>query len=113
VREGWDEAGADLAAYTENEGRRDEFGEALGTAAFGVEIALLSGTVIARAGASKQFAADIDNAIVPDYSLGAGAAMAFEEYFAELSVVREQFELGGLSNQVSNYGVYVTIGYAF
>jgi hypothetical protein len=113
VREGWDEATADLATYVENEGRRDEFDEALGTAALGVEITLLSGKMTARAGASKQFAADIENAIVPSYSVGVGAAMAFEQYFAELSVVREQFDREGLSNQVTNYGVYTTIGYAF
>ncbi len=40
-------------------------------------------------------------------------SFSFDQYIAEIGLVRETFLEGGESGQVTNYGVYATIGYEF
>jgi len=49
VREGWDRASSTLSAYPEDDGRRDEFDEAVGEIALGVEGTLLDDRLTLRA----------------------------------------------------------------
>jgi hypothetical protein len=111
IQEGWHDAESSLAAYEDTE--RDLFGDAIGTAALGAEVALPGGRYVLRAGASQVVQGDADDAIVPEYSVGVGVVVHFREYSAEVSLVREQFELNGKSGEVVNYGVYASVGYAF
>jgi hypothetical protein len=111
VNDGWDAATSTLSAYPDRE--RDLFSEAIGTAAVGVEALLPGGRFMLRAGGSKVVSGEAADALVPEYSAGFGAVMLFQQYSAQLSLVREQFELDGQSAQVINYGIYGTVGYDF
>lgn len=111
IQEGWHDAESTLAAYEDAE--RDLFGDAIGTAAVGAEMVLPGGRYALRAGASQVVQGDAEDAIVPEYSIGIGGVVRFREYSAEVSLVREQFELDGESGEVVNYGVYASVGYAF
>jgi hypothetical protein len=111
VNDGWDAAKSTLAAYPSPE--RDLFSEALGTAALGIEFALPGDRFVIRAGGSKVLMGEADDAVVPEYSAGFGAVMRFRQYSGELSLVREQFELDGESAEVTNYGIYASVGYEF
>jgi len=113
VQEGWDKARADLAAYSDDEGVRDEFDEPIGSAAFGAEVDLMDGRLALRAGYSQQVRADLDEGIVPDTSIGLGGGYSFSEYFVDVALVRERFDEGGTSGAVTNYGFYLSIGYLF
>jgi hypothetical protein len=111
VGDGWDAASSTLAAYAEPE--RDLFDEGIGSVALGVEFALPGDRFEVRAGGSKVVQGEADDAIVPEYSAGAGAVMRFRQYSFELSLVREQFEYAGESGEVINYGIYGGVGYEF
>jgi len=108
---GWGAAKSTLAAYPDPE--RDLFSDAIGTAALGVEFVLPGDRVEIRAGGSKVVQGEAENAIVPEYSAGLGAVLRFRQYSAQLSLVREQFELDGESAEVINYGIYGSVGYSF
>jgi hypothetical protein len=129
IHEGWTKAQSSFAAYydtgecedcNENDGRRDEFGSALGTAAIGAEGTVLDGRLTVRAGFSMPVGADFDNAdepeyreLVPEYAAGVGGTVRFEQYSVEAAFVRELYADGTESNQVVNHGTYVTVGYDF
>jgi hypothetical protein len=114
TREGWDSAVSTLAAYQGQAGlKRDEFDKDLATAAIGLERGFAHGRAVARLGASKQLTSGITNAIVPEYAVGLGGAVKFNQYSSEIALVRESYSEGGESGQVTSYGVYVTIGYEF
>ncbi len=115
VREGWDRVKSTLAAYPEEDGGLDwkPFSEALSTLAVGTEFAVPGDRFILRAGYSKELGADIDNAVVPENTIGLGGSVKFDQYVADIAVVREQFAEGGDSGQATNYGIYFTAGYQF
>jgi hypothetical protein len=129
IQEGWDGANASFAAYYptgecpdcgEEDGRRDEFGEALGTIAVGAEGAFLDGRLKLRAGFSKAQNDGFDNdsepeyrELVPDYAAGLGGTWRFEAYSVDLGVVREEFADGDTSGEIVNTGVYLSVGYYF
>ncbi len=116
--DGWDMAETELSAYpptpapNPTSGERDEFGDALSTVALGAEVSLMEERLVLRTGYSMQ-TAEIDEGVVPENSLGFGASWRFSEYVLEGAIVRESFSEGGESAQMTNYGVYVTVGYIF
>jgi hypothetical protein len=109
--EGWDAATSTLAAYPV--AGRDLFSEPIGTAAFGLAFMFPGNRFEIRAGVSRVVQGEAEGAVVPEYSVGAGAVMHFRQYSAELSLVREQLELDGQSAEVVNYGIYGSVGYRF
>ena len=124
VQDGWDEVKSSLAAF--EDAHEDDawkpFNASLKTVAVGIEVALAEGKATVRAGYSQELGADIDHitvsersigAIVPDNSIGVGGSFSFDEYIAEIGLVRETFLEGGESGQVTNYGLYATIAYEF
>jgi len=115
VREGWDRAQSSLAAYPEEEGGQDwdPFGEPIATIAVGGELLLAEGKASVSAGYSQELGADIDSSIVPENSIGLGGSIRFDQYVGRLSLVRETFAEGEESGQVTNYGVYASVGYEF
>jgi hypothetical protein len=129
IQEGWNEAESSFAAYydtgeceecNENDGDRDEFDDSVGSIAVGGEGALMDGDIVVRAGFSKVIKADIDNEsepeyreLVPDYSIGLGGSLVFEQYTFDLALVRELFSDGDETEQLVNHGVYFSVGYAF
>lgn len=129
IHEGWDKANSTFAAYydtgecedcSENDGKRDEFDSALGTAAVGGEGTLLDGRLTVRAGFSMPLGSVPDSTdepeyrkLVPEYAAGFGGTVMFKEYSVEAAYVREQYADGDESAQVVNHGIYVTVGYEF
>ena len=129
IHEGWDKANSTFAAYydtgecedcNENDGERDEFGSALGTAAVGGEGTLMDGRVTLRAGFSMPVGSGPDSTdepeyrkLVPEYAAGFGGTVRFEEYSVEAAYVREQYADGDESAEAVNHGIYVTVGYEF
>ena len=129
INEGWTKAESTFAAYydtgecedcNENDGRRDEFSSALGTAAMGAEATVLDGRLTLRAGFSMPVGTDLDNAdepeyreLVPEYAAGLGGKLRFEAYSVEAAIVHELYADGSESEQVVNNGIYVTVGYDF
>lgn len=115
VLESWDRAKSTLAAYQRENGGLDwdPFDEPIATLAIGTEVAVAGGKAILRAGYSRELGADIDDAIVPENSMGVGGSVRFDQYLAEVALVREQFAEGGESGQMTTYGFYVTAGYEF
>jgi hypothetical protein len=112
VQDGWDRAKSTLAAYPRDEGGLDwkQFTEPVTTLAVGAEVDVAGGRGVVRAGYSRELGADIDNAIVPENSIGFGGSIRFRQYVADIALVREQFMEGGESGQVTNYGFYLTAG---
>ena len=129
IHEGWDKAQSSFAAYyptddnedcNENDGERNEFDSALGTAAVGGEGALLDGRLTVRAGFSMPVGSGPDSTdepeyrkLVPEYAAGFGGTVRFNEYSVEAALVRERYADGDESAQVINHGIYVTVGYEF
>jgi len=120
VQEGWDKAESSLPAYPAGEDDEpgedswwDPFSESISTVAIGGEFLFADGKYGVAAGYSMELGADIDTAIVPESSVGLGGSVRFDDYVGRLAVVREQFVEGGESGQVTNYGVYVSMGYEF
>ncbi len=113
TRNGWDKVSSTLSAYKEDNGARDEYDVSLATAAFGVEGLLLDGKLTLRAGYALAIGEEIEHGIVPENSMGFGGAWAFSEYIVEAAFVREQFSEGGETAQVTNSGLYTSIGYIF
>lgn len=113
VRDGWDKAEAEVAAYPDDDGRRNEFGNPLATAALGAEADLMGGRLTVRAGYSRQVGADIDTSIVPEHAMGLGGSLAFEAYHFDVALVREVFAVDGTSGDTTNLGLYLTVGYVF
>ena len=129
IHEGWNQAKSTFAAYYPTDARadgdedireRDEFDSALGTAAVGGEGTLLDGRLTVRAGFSMPVGSHFDNTdepeyreLVPEYAAGLGGTLRFSEYSVEAALVREQYADGDESEQVVNYGIYVTVGYEF
>jgi len=129
IHEGWDKAKSTFAAYydtgecedcNENDGERDEFESALGTAAVGGEGTLLDGRLTVRAGFSMPLGSVPDSTdepeyrkLVPEYAAGFGGTVRFKEYSVEAAYVREQYADGDESAQAVNHGIYVTVGYEF
>ena len=118
LADGWDRARTDLSAYpptpepNPTSGERDEFGDALSTVALGVEVSLMEEKLVLRTGYSMQ-TTEIDEGVVPENSIGFGASWRFDEYALDGALVRESFSEGGESAQMTNYGIYVTVGYIF
>ncbi len=116
--DGWDKAETTLSAYpptpppNPTSGERDEYDDALATIALGVEVSLMEERLTLRTGYAMQ-TTEIDEGIVPENSIGFGATWGFEEYSLEGAIVRESFSEGGESGQMTNYGLYVTVGYVF
>ncbi len=113
VQNGWDKVSSTLSAYKEDDGARDEYDASPATAAVGVESVLLDGKLTLRAGYSIAVGGEIDHGIVPENSMGLGGAWSFEQYVLEAAFVREQFSEGGETAQVTNSGLYTSIGYVF
>lgn len=115
VRDGWDRAKSTLAAYDVQDGGLDwkPFSEPISTVAVGAEVTLANGRAVLRAGYSKELGADIDDAIVPENSIGVGGSVRFNQYVGDIALVRERFVEGGESGQVTNFGIYTSIGYEF
>lgn len=115
IREGWDRVESTLAAYPADEGGLDwnPFTEPISTAALGAEVDFAERRYSVRAGWSKEMGADIDNAIVPETSMGFGGTVRFDAYSVDVAVVREQFIEGGEGGQVTNYGLYASVAYEF
>ena len=129
IHEGWDKAKSTFAAYydtgecedcNENDGERDEFDSALGTAAVGGEGTLLDGRLTLRAGFSMPLGSVPDSTdepeyrkLVPEYAAGFGGTVRFKEYSVEAAYVHQQYADGDESAQAVNHGIYVTVGYDF
>jgi len=129
IHEGWDKATSTFAAYydtgecedcNENDGERDEFNSALGTAAVGGEGTLLDGRLTVRAGLSMPVGSGPDSTdepeyrkLVPEYAAGFGGTVRFEQYSVEAALVRERYADGDEAALVVNHGIYVTVGYEF
>jgi len=129
IHEGWDKATSTFAPYyptddradgDENDGERDEFDSALGTAAVGGEGTLLDGRLTLRAGFSMPVGSGPDSTdepeyrkLVPEYAAGFGGTVRFEAYSVEAAYVREQYADGDESAEAVNNGIYVTVGYEF
>ncbi len=129
IHEGWDKASSTFAPYydtgecedcNENDGERDEFDSALGTAAVGGEGTLLDGRLTVRAGFSMPVGSGPDSTdepeyrkLVPEYAVGCGGTVRFETYSVEAAWVREQYADGDESAEAVNHGIYVTVGYEF
>jgi hypothetical protein len=118
VQEGWGEVKSSLAAYEDAYSSNGDyvwnpFSDDLATAAVGAEVELPGGKVTLRAGYSQELGANIDDAIVPDNSIGLGGSFLFDAYRADIGLVRESFLEGGESGQVTNYGIYLSAGYEF
>ncbi len=122
IHEGWDGAKATISSYPEPDepgedpttgAPRNEFDKNLGTVALGGEGTFYDGRFTARAGYAAQLESGIEGALVPEYSIGLGGSLNFEQYLFELSLVREQYALDGEGAQALNYGIYFTIGYVF
>ncbi len=129
IHEGWNKATSTFAAYydtgecedcNENDGKRDEFDSALGTAAVGGEGTLLDGRLTVRAGLSMPVGSGPDSTdepeyrkLVPEYAAGFGGTVRFEQYSVEAAFVRERYADGDEGAQVVNHGIYVTVGYEF
>ena len=111
VQEGWHQAASTLSSYPELE--RDLFGEAIGTVALGVEFDLHDGRITLRAGGSTVVQGEAEGVLVPEYSVGVGGVLRFDQYSGEVALVREQFELNGKSAEAINYGIYASVGYEF
>ncbi|MBD3347977.1 MAG: hypothetical protein GF400_02125, partial [Candidatus Eisenbacteria bacterium] len=96
-REGWSKVKSTLSGYSEEEGGDDwnQFGESISNLALGGELDLAGGRFTLRAGYSQELGADIDNAIVPENSIGLGGSLSFKQYVGHLAVVREQYAEGG------------------
>ncbi len=93
VQDGWDRVKSSLAAYEEAYGEDawKPFDEPISTVAVGAEVAFAEGKAIVRAGYSMELGAGIDDAIVPESSIGVGGSVRFDHYIGELAVVRETF----------------------
>ncbi len=129
IHEGWDKATSTFAPYyppderadgAESDGERDEFDSALGTAAVGGEGTLMDGRLTVRAGFSMPVGSGPDSTddpeyrkLVPEYAVGFGGTVRFEEYLVETAYVYEQYADGDESKQAVNHGIYVTVGYEF
>jgi hypothetical protein len=129
IYEAWNETSSTFAPYydtdecvecNENENTRDEFGSALGTAAVGVEGELLDGKVTLRAGYSVPVGSDLDNAdepeyreLAPEYALGFGGTLSFEQYSVDVAFARESYADGDATGQAVNNGFYLSVGYQF
>jgi hypothetical protein len=113
IHEGWDRTSSTLAAYRADDGARNEFGDPLRTVALGAEGDFLDGGFTARVGGSFALGSDISDALVPEYSIGLGGSVHFEQYALDLALTRELFELDGESGQAANYGVYLSVAYEF
>jgi len=116
--DGWSQAKTDLSAWPPTdpphptEGERDEYDDDLSTIALGVEVSLMEERLTLRSGYAMQ-TTEIDKNVVPESAIGFGAAWRFSEYAVEGAVVRESFAEDGDSGQMTNYGLYLTIGYVF
>ena len=130
IHEGWNGAESTFASYygtedecpdcSETENRRDEFADALSTAAVGAEGTVMQGRVTVRGGFSVPLGGRPNNddepqyrELAPEYSAGLGGTVRFEEYSVEVSLVREVFADGDESAQAVTHGIYVTVGYDF
>jgi len=129
THEGWDNAKSSFASYydtgecadcNENDNERNEFDSALGTAAVGGEVTLLEGTLTVRAGYSTPVGSDFDNTdepeyreLVPEYAFGLGGTFRFQQYSVDVAFVREPYADGEESEQATNSGLYLTVGYEF
>ena len=129
IHEGWDNAQSSFASYydtgecedcNENDGERDEFGSALGTAAVGGEVTLMEGKFTVRAGYSMPVGSDFDNEdepeyreLAPEYAFGFGGTVQFEQYSVDVAFVREPYADGDESEQAVNNGFYLSVGYQF
>lgn len=122
--DGWAQAKTDLSAWPpteasgppppprQTEGERDEYEDDLATVALGAEVRLMEEQLALRAGYAMQ-TNEIDKNVVPENAIGFGAAWSFNEYLVEGALVRESFYEDGESGQMTNYGVYLTVGYVF
>lgn len=112
IQDGWGDATAEYAPYI-GPVERDLFDDSIGTAAAGVEVFLADERFALRAGVSSRVQGDIDNAVVPDLSLGFGGSLYLQQYYFDAALVRETFERAGSSEGALNYGLYLTAGYDF
>jgi len=113
--EGWDSTESTLADYPDSlfPTEVSEIGEAIGTAALGLEGTLLEGNLVLRAGASAEVASDMTEGAVPEYAVGVGASYAFGSYAAEAAWAREQFAVDGESGEIVTNDGYLTVAYRF
>ncbi len=116
--DGWDQAKTDLSAWpptpppNPTSGERDEYDDDLSTIAFGLETSFMEERLTLRTGYAMQ-TTDIGENVAPENAFGFGAGWSFNEYQIEAAVVRESFSEGGESGLMTNYGLYLTIGYVF
>ena len=101
INEGWDAATATLSAYRENDGRRNEFDEAVATAAVGAEGALLGGKLTLRAGGSTRVGDETTHGTVPEWAAGLGGTYQFEGYALDAALVRERYAVDGQGGKIS------------
>lgn len=113
INEGWDAATATLSAYPENDGRRDEFDEAIATVALGAEGTLLGGKLTLRAGGSTQVGDEITQGSVPEWAAGLGGTYRFEGYALDAALVRESYAVNGEGGGISDFGGYLSVSYDF
>jgi hypothetical protein len=111
--EGWNEAESSLSAYGEDDGRRDEFGEAVATAAAGAEASFMRDRLWLRAGGSMRLEPEEMDGGLPQWSAGVGCSYAFTGYSVDAAVVRERCELDGGGGRIASYGAYLTVSYDF
>jgi len=111
--EGWNAAESSLSAYSEDEGRRDEFDEAVATAAVGAEASFMRDKLTMRAGGSMRLKPEEMDGGLPQWSAGVGCSYAFTGYSVDAAVVRERCELDGGGGRIASYGAYLTVSYAF
>ena len=112
VRESWHLAEARLDPEAQIVLGNPDFDDPVLRVAFGAEYGL-NDEVTLRTGYSLQTTEGIEDALVPESAIGFGGTYAFEQYYVDASYVYESFELNGESAQVTNNGIYLSVGYEF
>jgi hypothetical protein len=128
MNEGWNKTSSSFAPYYEITSRdgdeasheRSEFDDALSTVALGAEVSVAEGRVTLRGGYSMPVGADFSNdaepeyrELVPEYALGLGATLGFNQYAVDAAFVHESYSDGDEGGQATNNGVYLSVGYDF
>jgi len=100
--EAWNDAESSLSGYSEDDGSRDEFGEAVATAAVGAEAAFMRDRLWLRAGGSMRLEPEEMDGGLPQWSVGAGCSYAFTGYAVDAAIVRERYELDGGGGRIAS-----------
>jgi len=113
VRDGWHQAGVTMDQQNvEAVDGVPTFDDPLMTVAAGAEFDVTE-KVVLRAGYSMQTTDGLDGAAVPESAVGLGGTYTFSEYYVDAAYVHESFEVDGESGDLTNSGLYLSLGYGF